>query len=173
MNYQSFICSSLLLLCLAACTSNQKDKSLLNSSSSATSGQKADSHDKFTPTVINLTQVGCQFLETEGKDYQYQPQNADDCKKINRETLTSRESGFKPLELKPGKYIFRVTNSNVPYPLGFYLRGKGIKQVSLPKISGGGLNQGVTKDYEVDLTAGDYVFSCPLNPTPDYPLVVN
>jgi hypothetical protein len=174
MNYQSFICSSLLLFSLTACTSNQGDKSLLNSSSPATSGQKVvDSHDKSTSTVINLTQVGCQFLEIEGKNYQYQPRNADDCKKINGETLTSRESGFKPLELKPGKYIFRVTNSNVPYPLGFYLRGKGIKQVSLPKISGGGLTQGTTKDYEVDLTAGDYVFSCPLNPTPDYPLVVN
>ncbi|MFM2311514.1 MAG: hypothetical protein RLZZ04_790 [Cyanobacteriota bacterium] len=173
MNYLSFICSSLLLFSLAACTSNQADKSLLNSSSPATSGQKPDSRGKSNPEVINLTQVGCQFLEVEGKNYQYQPQNADDCKKINGETLTSRESGFKPLELKSGKYIFRVTNSNVPYPLGFYLRGKGIKQVSLPKVSGGGLTQGITKDYEVDLTTGDYVFSCPLNPTPDYPLVVN
>ncbi|MEO1005441.1 MAG: hypothetical protein AAFW67_06225, partial [Cyanobacteria bacterium J06638_38] len=65
------------------------------------------------------------------------------------------------------------TNVNVPYELGFYLRGEGIKQVSLPKVSGGGLTEGVTKDYEVELTAGNYVFSCPLNPTPDYPLVVN
>lgn len=126
-----------------------------------------------TATVINLTQVGCQFLEVEGKDYQYSPQNADDCKDINAETLAARTAEFKPLELKPGKYIFRVTNANVAYPLGFYLRGKGLKQVSLPKVSGGGLTQGVTKDYAIDLVAGEYVFSCPLNPTPDYPIVVN
>jgi hypothetical protein len=168
MHYSSFICTSLLLFSLAGCTNNQA------TSNSASPSPTPESNGSATATtVIDLTQVGCQFLEVEAKNHQYQPQNANDCKKINGESLASRESGFKPLELKPGKYIFRVTNSNVPYPLGFYLRGKGIKQVSLPKVSGGGLTKGITKDYEVDLTSGDYVFSCPLNPTPDYPLVVN
>lgn len=87
--------------------------------------------------------------------------------------MKDRETGFKPLKLQPGKYIFRVTNSSVPYPLGFYLRGVGLKKVSLPKVSGGGLTQGVTQDYAITLTPGNYVFSCPLNPTPDYPIVVN
>jgi len=164
MYYQSFICTSLLLFSLVGCNNNQV---------TSPSPTPESNGSTTSATVIDLTQVGCQFLEVEGKNYQYQTQNASDCKKINAETLASRESGFKPLELKPGKYIFRVTNSNVSYPLGFYLRGKGIKQVSLPKVSGGGLTKGITKDYEVDLTAGDYVFSCPLNPTPDYPLVVN
>lgn len=164
MHYQSFI-YSFLLFSLTACTNNQTANS---------SSQKPDP-DTITSsaTVIDITQIGCQFLEVEAKNYQYQPKNADDCQKINSDTLASRESGFKPLKLKSGKYIFRVTNSNVPYPLGFYLRGKGIKQLSLPKISGGGLTKGVTKDYVVNLTSGDYVFSCPLNPTPDYPIVVN
>ena len=160
----SFICSSLLLLSLAACNSDRPEA---NSSNTQIPIEASD-----TATVIDLTQVGCQFLEVESQDYQYDPQNADDCKKINAD-LTAREAGFKPLELKPGKYIFRVTNSNVSYPLGFYLRGKGVKKVTLPKVSGGGLTQGTTKDYEVDLVAGEYVFSCPLNPTPDYPVVVN
>ena len=162
MSYKSFFYSSLLLFSLTACSSNQ-----VADSSSPQSSKPG------TATVINLTQVGCQFLEVESQDYQYQTQSKDDCQKINSETLADRESGFKPLNLQPGKYIFRVTNSNVPYPLGFYLRGTGIKQVSLPKVSGGGLTQGVTKDYEIELTAGNYVFSCPLNPTPDYPIVVN
>jgi hypothetical protein len=157
MHYQSFICS-FLLFSLTACTNNQTAKS---------SSQQPDS-DTVTSsaTVIDITQIGCQFLEVEAKNYQYQPKNADDCQKINSDTLASRKS-------KSGKYIFRVTNSNVPYPLGFYLRGKGVKQLSLPKISGGGLTKGVTKDYVVNLTSGDYIFSCPLNPTPDYPIVVN
>lgn len=160
-----FICSSLLLLSLVACNSDRPEANSSNTQQSieATS----------TATVIDLTQVGCQFLEVESQDYQYDPQNADDCKEINAETLAAREAGFKPLELKPGKYIFRVTNANVSYPLGFYLRGKGVKKVTLPKVSGGGLTQGTTKDYEVNLVAGEYVFSCPLNPTPDYPVVVN
>ncbi len=161
MKYVTLISSSLLCIALASCSREQT----LNDSTSSDRTAEA--------TVVNLTQVGCQFLEVENKDYQYQPANAEDCKKINSETLATRKSKFKPLELKPGKYIFRVKNSNVSYPLGFYLRGEGIKKFSLPKISGGGLTKGTTKDYEITLTSGKYVFSCPLNPTPDYPIVVN
>ena len=70
--------------------------------------------------------------------------------------------------------MFRVTNKNVPYGLGFYLRGDGIvNRATLPSVSGGGLNLGVTKDYEITLKPGEYVYSCPLNPTPDYKIVVD
>ena len=161
MKHLNIFSSFLLLVILAAC-SRGGQVSIDSNQQSSTEAQ-----------VIDLTQVGCQFLEVEAQDYQYQPTSAEDCKKINSETLATRKSGFKPLELKPGKYIFRVTNSNVPYQLGFYLRGEGLKKVSLPKVSGGGLTQGSTKDYEITLTSGKYVFSCPLNPTPDYPILVN
>ena len=124
-------------------------------------------------TIIELTQTGCQFLEVEGKDYQYQPTTSEDCQKINTQTLSERRLGFKPLKLEAGKYIFRVTNSDVPYQLGFYLRGKGTQKFTLPKVSGGGLTRGKTQDYEITLKAGNYIFSCPLNPTPDYPIIVN
>ena len=122
--------------------------------------------------VIILTQTGCQFLETEAKNYEFATTKSEDCNRINSQTLSDRQKTFKPLQLKPGKYIFRVTNQNVGYELGFYLRGAGLSQATLPRVSGGGLTQGVTQDYEITLTAGNYVFSCPLNPTPDYPLVV-
>jgi len=160
MRYSNIISVTLLFFSLAACSKG-------NPTSESRSSQTAN------PTVINLTQVGCQFLEVETKNHQYKPQKAEDCEQINTETLTSRKSNFKPLELQPGKYIFRVTNSNVPYDLGFWLRGVGIKKVGLPQISGGGLAQGVTKDYQIELKTGDYVFSCPLNPTPDYPITVS
>ncbi|MGD1922338.1 MAG: hypothetical protein ACFCAD_27660 [Pleurocapsa sp.] len=162
MKYLHLVSSSLVCIALASCSTEKQI-----TDNSAQSNQTAEA------TVINLTQVGCQFLEVESKDYQYQPISANDCEKINSETLATRKSEFKSLELKPGKYIFRVQNSNVPYPLGFYLRGEGIKKVSLPKVSGGGLTKGTTKDYEITLTTGKYVFSCPLNPTPDYPIIVN
>lgn len=162
MKYLNLISSSLVCIALVSCSTGEQIME-----NSPTSDGAAEAR------VINLTQVGCQFLEVETKDYQYQPTSAKDCEKFNSETLATRKSGFKSLELKPGKYIFRVKNSNVPYPLGFYLRGEGIKKVSLPKVSGGGLTQGTTRDYEITLTAGKYVFSCPLNPTPDYPIVVN
>ena len=131
------------------------------------------------PTVVTLTQVGCQFLESEnGVDHNYQPKSEADCNKINAESGADRLAKAKPIELKPGKYIFRVTNKNVPYQLGFWLResdyepGNPLHKLSKTSVSGGGLTQGKTRDYEVDLKPGEYLYSCPLNPTPDYALVV-
>ena len=127
-----------------------------------------------TPTVIELTQTGCQFVESEnGIDHGYTTTSKADCEAINAKDGKQRLADSKTIELKPGKYIFRVTNQNVPYGLGFYLRGDGlINRAALPSVSGGGLATGTTKDYEIELTEGDYVYSCPLNPTPDYRLVV-
>ncbi len=124
------------------------------------------------PGIITLTQIGCQFVETEDRDHRFQPRTASDCKQINARTEKERLATARTLELKPGKYIFRVTNKNVPYELGFYLRGSGFGRLTLPKVSGGGLVMGTSKDYEIDLKAGEYVYSCPLNPTPNYRLVV-
>ncbi len=151
---------SLLLLALTTACGNTE----LNS--------EQQSSETTTAEIITLTQTGCQFLETESKDYQYQTASSEDCKQINSKTLSERKKSFKPLQLKPGKYTFRVTNRNVPYELGFYLRGEGVSQVTLPKVSGGGLNKGKTQDYQITLKPGKYVFSCPLNPTPDYPVIV-
>ncbi len=126
------------------------------------------------PTVIELTQTPCQFVEPEnGVDHAYSSTSADDCKAINADKGEQRLADAQPIVLKEGSYIFRVTNSNVPYDLGFWLRGSGlIDRAKLPSVSGGGLTTGATKDYLIELTAGDYVFSCPLNPTPDYRLIV-
>ncbi len=123
--------------------------------------------------VIELTQTACQFVEIEGKDHRYSSNSKADCEVINNDTGDDRLAGSKTLKLKPGKYIFRVKNENVPYALGFWLRGDGlVNRATLPSVSGGGLTTGATKDYEITLKAGEYVFSCPLNPTPDYKLVV-
>ncbi len=125
-------------------------------------------------TVIDLTQTGCQFLEPEGdQDLGYQPASKADCEAINAETAEQRLAAHEPMHLKAGKYIFRVTNADVPYMLGFYLRGDGlIDKTLLPSVSGGGLDEGVTREYEITLEPGEYVYSCPLNTTPDYPLIV-
>ncbi|MFQ5912054.1 MAG: hypothetical protein ACE5JS_02620 [Nitrospinota bacterium] len=125
------------------------------------------------PQVIVLTQTGCQFVEPEGGDKDFHTTSAADCKAINARTAEQRLAAAKTLELKPGKYIFRVINKNVPYELGFYLRGASlISRLKLPKVSGGGILLGMTKDFEVKLKEGGYLYSCPLNPTPNYRLVV-
>ena len=126
------------------------------------------------PRVIELTQVPCQFLESEhGKNHGYSSLAKDDCEAINAKTGAARLAAAKTIELRPGKYVFRVTNRDVPYELGFWLRGDGVlNRLSLPSVSGGGLATGATRDYEVMLETGEYIYSCPLNPTLHYKLIV-
>lgn len=126
------------------------------------------------PKVIELVQVPCQFLESEGgKDRGYKSTKFADCEAINAKTGAQRLAEAKTIQLRPGKYVFRVTNKNVPYELGFWLRGASlVERARLPSVSGGGLTTGKTQDYEIELKPGNYVYSCPLNPTPDYKLVV-
>ncbi len=132
-----------------------------------------------TSGVIVLTQVGCQFLEPEnGIDRGFETAKSADCEKINAETGAQRLAAAKVLRLKPGKYIFRVINKDVPYELGFWLREKDydwrnpLHRLSKISVSGGGLTVGKSQDYEIELEEGEYLYSCPLNPTPNYRLIV-
>lgn len=130
-------------------------------------------------TVVNLTQVPCQFLESEnGIDHGFTTTKKADCEAVNAKSAMERLNKAKVLKLKPGDYVFRVTNKNVPYDLGFWLRTKGydwrnpLHKLTKTSVSGGGLKRGQTKEYAVTLKPGVYLYSCPLNPTPDYRLVV-
>lgn len=130
-------------------------------------------------TIIPLTQVACQFIESEGGvDHNYETTRKADCDRINAETGDERVAEAEVLRLSPGEYTFRVTNLDVPYELGFWLREEDydwrnpIHQVSKISISGGGLTTGSVKDYTVELEPGEYLYSCPLNTTPDYRLIV-
>ena len=130
-------------------------------------------------SVVVLTQIPCQFVESEnGVDRGFTTTKKADCEAINAKTGAGRLAEAKAIELKAGKYIFRVTNKSVPYDLGFWLRDKDynwknpLHQLTKISISGGGLSLGATRDYAVELTPGEYLYSCPLNTTPDYRLVV-
>jgi hypothetical protein len=85
----------------------------------------------------------------------------------------------KTLNLKSGKYQFEVTNKNVDHEVAFFLQkeaDKGKKEMSstvpnslLPKM----LKQGESAVTGiVELKKGSYVYSCPLNPTPHYSIIV-
>ena len=124
------------------------------------------------PVVIKLTQTACQFVEVESQDYAFQTKKAEDCIAINQRTQDKRLALSETLHLKPGAYVFRVRNRDVPYTLGFWLRGKGLDRFTLPSVSGGGIQTDGFKDYAITLKKGEYLYSCPLNPTPDYSLLV-
>ncbi len=131
------------------------------------------------PTVIHLTQTGCQFVESEnGVDHGYKTSKAADCEAINAKSGAERLATAKVMTLKPGTYRFVVENRNVPYELGFWLREHDyswknpLHKLTKTSISGGGLTQGKSRTYDVELKPGEYFYSCPLNPTPNYKLVV-
>ena len=133
-----------------------------------------------TATVIELTQIACQFVESEnGVDHGFTTMRKADCERINARTGAERLKNSRVIMLKPGKYTFRVTNKNVPYALGFWLRERSYDRrnplhlLTKISISGGGLDPGKTRDYTVDLKPGEYLYSCPLNTTPDYTLIVS
>lgn len=132
----------------------------------------AESVGAAEAVVVELVQVPCQFLEVE-KNHGFAARSADDCRVINAESGTQRLHDASVMTLKAGRHIFRVSNKNVPYELGFYLRAEKLtERWTLPKVSGGGIRTGQSKDYPIELVPGEYVFSCPLNPTLDYRLVV-
>lgn len=149
-------------------------RSLLFAGAALAVASSATAQQTGKPTVIELTQVPCQFIESEnGVDRSYKSTRKENCDAINAKTGAKRVAESKPIELKPGKYIFRVTNKSVPYELGFWLRGDGVvARAKLPSVSGGGLTLGKTQDYAIELKPGEYVYSCPLNTTPDYKLIV-
>ncbi|NJR58685.1 MAG: hypothetical protein HC769_07360 [Cyanobacteria bacterium CRU_2_1] len=133
MNARQVLISHLILLLAAGgCSASQN-------------GSIRSSRQNSEIQIITLTQTGCQFLETESQDYHFNTTKAEDCQRINAQTLSDRQQSFQPLYLKSGEYIFRVTNRDVPYELGFYLRGEGMSEAILPKVSGGGINQGETQ----------------------------
>lgn len=129
--------------------------------------------------IIELTQTACQFLESEnGVDHAFNTTKSADCEAINARTGEDRLTNAAVLKLKAGDYIFRVTNRNVPYELGFWLRehdynfANPVHKLTKISVSGGGLTTGKTQEYKVTLKPGEYLYSCPLNPTPNYRLVV-
>ncbi|WP_025899329.1 hypothetical protein [Sneathiella glossodoripedis] len=129
------------------------------------------------PQVVELVQVPCQFLGVES-DHGFTSTQKSDCETINANTADDRLKDVAPMKLAAGEYVFRVTNKNVPYELGFWIREKGynwanpLHKLNKLSVSGGGMHEGKTIEYKVTLKPGEYVFSCPLNSTPDYALVV-
>ena len=47
-----------------------------------------------------------------------------------------------------------------------------LHRITKTSVSGGGLVTGKTQDYAVTLDASEYLYSCRLNTTPDYRVIV-
>ncbi|WP_046757768.1 cupredoxin domain-containing protein [Kordia jejudonensis] len=89
---------------------------------------------------------------------------------------TKGEFTQKSITLSEGTYVFEIANTDVGHDVGFVLAPKG-KTDAANHIKSAYVTEVVknnTKGHskEVTLTKGTYVYFCPLNPTPQYTLVV-
>ncbi|WP_298419445.1 plastocyanin/azurin family copper-binding protein [uncultured Kordia sp.] len=89
---------------------------------------------------------------------------------------TKGEFTQKSITLSEGTYVFEIENTNVGHDVGFVLAPKGktdaanhIKNAYVTEVV---KNNTTGHSKEVKLTKGTYVYFCPLNPTPQYTLVV-
>ena len=94
--------------------------------------------------------------------------------------LTQIEGKFtkEKLTLKPGKYIFEVKNKNVDKPVGLVVAPKTADGKAGVHIKEGYLSKTIEKGESarsqiVTLEPGTYTYFCPLNPTPEYTIVVS
>ncbi|WP_196893511.1 cupredoxin domain-containing protein [Aureivirga marina] len=100
---------------------------------------------------------------------------AQKAKKVALEQ-TKGEFTQKSLTLSEGTYVFEIENAGVGHDVGFVLAPKGktsekhhIKNAYVTSLV---KNNKKSKSKKVTLTKGEYVYFCPLNPTPQYTLIV-
>ncbi|MEO0469823.1 MAG: cupredoxin domain-containing protein [Bacteroidota bacterium] len=90
---------------------------------------------------------------------------------------TPGEFAKENLTLKAGQpYVFQIANKGVDHPVGFVIAPKG-KTDQANHIQSAYLSKTITdgekgRSKEVVLEAGEYVYFCPLNPTPQYTITV-
>lgn len=89
---------------------------------------------------------------------------------------TKGEFTVQGLTLSEGNYIFEIANNGVDHEVGFVIAPKG-KTDAAHHIKEGYVKETV-KDGKVStskvvkLKKGEYVYFCPLNPTPQYAITV-
>jgi len=89
---------------------------------------------------------------------------------------TPGEFSIQSLTVAPGSYVFDVTNNGIDHAVGFVVAPVGktdqehhIQEAYVQKTISDGES---SKSKVVTLEKGEYVYFCPLNPTPQYKLVV-
>ncbi len=89
---------------------------------------------------------------------------------------TPGEFTIKSLTLAPGDYQFEIANNGVDHEVGFVLAPKGktdqANHIKAAYVKAPVKNGASSLTQVVSLSAGEYVYFCPLNPTEQYELTV-
>ncbi len=89
---------------------------------------------------------------------------------------TKGEFTQKQITLSEGTYIFEISNNEVGHNVGFVLAPKGktdaANHIKNAYVTSQVKNNTKETSKTVTLKKGEYVYFCPLNPTPQYSLIV-
>lgn len=89
---------------------------------------------------------------------------------------TKGEFQIQSLTLKAGTYVFEICNVDVDHEVGFVIAPKGktdqANHIQAAYVKAPVKTGGSSLTNEVTLAPGEYVYFCPLNPTPLYTLTV-
>ncbi len=87
---------------------------------------------------------------------------------------TKGEFTQKQITLSEGTYIFEIANNDVGHNVGFVLAPKADvkKHIKNAYVTKAVANNTKGTSNKVTLEKGEYVYFCPLNPTPQYTLIV-
>jgi plastocyanin len=99
--------------------------------------------------------------------------NAQKVKTIALEQ-TKGEFTQKKITISEGTYIFEIANNEVGHNVGFVLAPKSDvkKHIKNAYVKKQVANNTKGTSNKVTLKKGEYVYFCPLNPTPQYTLIV-
>ena len=91
-------------------------------------------------------------------------------------TLEQTTGAFtqETLVLEEGDYIFEISNNNVGHQVGFVLAPKSNPEAHIKTayVTKAVENNSKERSNKTTLTKGEYIYFCPLNPTPQYTLIV-
>lgn len=116
--------------------------------------------------ILTLGQSPCRFEEAE-PDASFVADDALGCRAYAYEALPGRT--HRALRVAPGPLRIAIQNRGVGHEVGIWLRRESDGALV---ASAGGAGPGASIAVQVDLTPGRYLYSCALNPTPAYLLVV-
>lgn len=89
---------------------------------------------------------------------------------------TKGEFTQKALTLTEGTYVFEISNNGVGHNVGFVLAPKGktdeANHIKEAYVTAAVVTNTKENTNKVTLKKGEYVYFCPLNPTPQYTLIV-
>jgi hypothetical protein len=117
--------------------------------------------------AIRLTVAGCRVEEAE-PDFSVADPTREACVEANRLQFASRSQ--RALVLSAGLWRLVVENRHPDRDAGLWIRRADDPSATV--LSAGGAFPGEEQTYEVELTPGDYLYSCPMTPTVDYRLEV-